>query len=825
MKVSYNKLKEYTGIQAAPEEVAKILTDCGLEVEGIETWENIPGGLKGIVIGEVKSCAKHPNADKLTLTKVDVGGDRLLDIVCGAPNVAEGQKVLVATEGTTLTMGENSFTIKKSKIRGEFSEGMICAEDEVGLGDSHDGIMVLPTQAEVGKPASEFFEVVSDTILEIGLTPNRSDAASHIGVARDLVAAWNAAHFNEPKKHIALRLPDIGGFKVDNRNNHIDVIIEDPNACPRYSGITISGVKVQESPQWLRDFLKSIGVRPISNVVDITNFVLMEMGQPLHAFDTDYVTGKKVVVKQLPEGTPFTTLDEVDRKLTAGDLMICNAEDGMCIAGVFGGIKSGVTEKTRNVFLESAYFNPVSVRKTSKHHGLKTDASFRFERGTDPNITVYAMKRAAMMIKEIAGGTISSEVVDVYPEVIVPFQVEMSYSNIDRLIGKKIDREIIHGILNWLGMKITHKDENGFLVAVPTNKTDVQREADVIEEILRIYGYNNIEFDLSLRSSISLSEKPDRLKMRNTVSDFLVSNGFYEIMCNSLTKSVYDKALPFIDGSRHVHILNPISRDLDVMRQNLLVGGLETIIFNLNRKVNDMKLFEFGAEYKIDASKTSNENKLDKYTEHWKLSLFVTGRKEPESWNVPEQKTDFYQLKAMVHTLLDRIGLDKSNYIVTEANAEYLDYGLAHTAGDKQLVTYGKLKNNVLNHFDIKQEVYYAEVDWELCMQLLATHPGLRYTEIPRYPEARRDLALLLDKQVTFAEIEELAVKNGGKLLRNVSLFDVYEGDRIEKGKKSYAVSFILRDDTKTLKDEEIDTFMTGMVKIFEKELGAKIRR
>lgn len=824
MKVSYNKLKEYTGIQAAPEEVARILTNCGLEVEGIEAWENIPGGLKGIVIGEVKSCAKHPNADKLTLTKVDVGGDRLLDIVCGAPNVAEGQKVLVATEGTTLTMGENSITIKKSKIRGEFSEGMICAEDEVGLGDSHDGIMVLPTEAKVGKPASEFFEVVSDTILEIGLTPNRSDAASHLGVARDLVAAWNAAHFNEPEKHIQLRLPDIGGFKVDNTEHHIDVIVEDPIACPRYSGITISGVEVKESPQWLIDFLKSIGVRPINNVVDVTNFVLFEMGQPLHAFDTEYVTGKKVVVKQLPEGTPFTTLDEVDRKLTAADLMICNAEDGMCIAGVFGGIKSGVTEKTRNVFLESAYFNPVSVRKTSKHHGLKTDASFRFERGTDPNITVYAMKRAAMMIKEIAGGTLSSEVVDVYPEVIVPFQVEMSYSNIDRLIGKKIDREIIHGILNWLGMKITDHNEEGFLVAVPTNKTDVQREADVIEEILRIYGYNNIEFDLSLRSSISLSEKPDRLKLRNTVSDLLVSKGFYEIMSNSLSKSVYDKALPFIDGSRHVRILNPISRDLDVMRQSLLVGGLETVLFNLNRKVNDMKLFEFGAEYTIDPGKASSEYKLDKYNEHWKLSLFITGRKTPESWNVPEQKTDFYQIKAMVHTLLDRMGIDASLYKSEESSAVYLDYGLNLVSGYMPLAVYGKVKSSVLNHFDIKQEVYYAEIDWDYCMQILAVHPGLRYHEIPRYPEVRRDLALLLDKQVTFSEIEKLALKNGGNLLRNISLFDVYEGNQIEKGKKSYAVSFILRDDNKTLKDEEIEAFMKKLVKVFEKELNARIR-
>ena len=824
MKVSYNKLREYTGIAANPEEIARILTDCGLEVEGIEKYENIKGGLQGIVIGEVKTCEKHPNADKLTLTKVDVGGERLLDIVCGAPNVAAGQKVLVALEGTTLTMGENSLTIKKSKIRGEFSEGMICAEDEVGLGDSHEGIMVLPADAEVGTPAPAYFKVYTDTILEIGLTPNRSDAASHIGVARDLVAAWNAMHLHEPEKHIALKMPDIGGFAVDNHDLPIEIVIEDPKACPRYSGITLSGVKVEESPQWLKDFLKSIGVRPINNVVDITNFVLFEMGQPLHAFDTDYIAGNKVLVKQLPEGSPFTTLDEVERKLTAADLMICNAEDGMCMAGVFGGIRSGVTEKTRNIFLESAYFDPVSVRKTSKHHGLKTDASFRFERGADPNITVYAMKRAAMMIREIAGGSISSEVVDVYPEKILPFQVQMKYSNIDRLIGKNIERKIIHSILNWLGMKITDHTVDGFTVAVPTNKTDVQRDVDVIEEILRIYGYNNIEFDLSLRSSISLSEKPDRLKLRNTVSDFLVSGGFYEIMCNSLTKSVHDKTLPFIDGQKHVRILNPISRDLDVMRQSLLIGGLETIIFNINRKVTDLKLFEFGAEYTLDPEKAGSDNWLDKYREHWKLAIFVSGRRQPESWRSEEEKTDFFQIRAMVHTLLERIGLDGSHYKISETAAPWFDFGLQLMAGDQVIADFGKLKKKILEYFDISQEVFYAEIDWELCLAFLARHPGLRYKEIPRYPEVRRDLALLLDKNITFGEIETLAVKNGGNLLRNVSLFDVYEGEQLGPDKKSYAVSFILRHDDKTLKDEEIDAFMKRLINVFENELQAQLR-
>lgn len=824
MKVSCNKLKEYTGLDASPEIIAEILTGCGLEVEGVESFESIKGGLAGIVIGEVKHCVKHPNADKLSLTRVDVGTERLLDIVCGAPNVAIGQKVLVALEGTTLTMGENSFTIKKSKIRGETSEGMICAEDEVGLGASHAGIMVLPGDAMVGMPAATYFKVTCDTILEIGLTPNRSDAASHIGVARDLVAAWNTMYVSEPEKHIELTLPDISAFRVDNHALPIGVTIEDTKACPRYSGLTISGVTVGESPEWLQNFLKSLGIRPINNIVDVTNFVLFELGQPLHAFDTAHITGNKVVVKQLPEGSPFVTLDEVERSLISGDLMICNVSEGMCIAGVFGGIKSGVTMNTQNVFLESAYFNPMSIRKTSKHHGLKTDASFRFERGTDPNITVYALKRAALLIREIAGGSISSDVVDVYPDTIIPFQVHMKYKNIDRLIGKKIEKEIIHGILNWLGMKITAHDDEGMWVAVPTSKTDVQREADVIEEILRIYGYNNIEFDSSLRSSISLSEKPDRHKLRNTISDFLASNGFVEIMCNSLTKSVYSELLPVIDAEKHVRILNPISRDLDAMRQTLLVGGLETIIFNINRKVTDMKLFEFGAEYCLQHNKSGNRNSLEKYHEHWKLALFTSGRKQPESWYLKEEKTDFFQLKALVHAILQRSGINTNNYQTSETNEAFFDYGLNLVSGNQVLAKYGRIKNNILQSFDIRQEVFYAEIDWELCISTIASNPPLHCTGIPRFPAVRRDMALLLEKQVKFSDVEKLAVKNGGQLLKNISLIDVYEGERIEADKKSYAVSFILRDDNKTLKDEEIDHFMENLRQIFEKELGAKLR-
>lgn len=824
MKISCNKLREHTGIQAGAEEIAKILTDCGLEVEGIEKYESVKGGLAGIVIGEVKTCIRHPNADKLSLTKVDIGGDRLLDIVCGAPNVAAGQKVLVATEGTILTVGDNTFTIKKSKIRGETSEGMICAEDEVGLGHSHDGIMVLPTDAVTGTPAAKYFEIPEDVILEIGLTPNRSDATSHIGVARDLVAAWNAKHFYEPDKHISLQLPDIGNFRVENHDLPVQIIIEDTVACPRYSGLRIKNVKVGESPDWLKNFLKSIGVRPINNVVDVTNFVLFEIGQPLHAFDVDHIADHKVIVKQLPEGSSFETLDGTMRKLTAGDLMICNPKEGMCIAGVFGGIKSGVTEKTQDVFLESAYFNPVSIRKTSKHHGLKTDASFRFERGTDPNITVYALKRAALLIKEIAGGIISSEVVDVYPQVITPCQVQLCYHNIDRLIGKKIDKEIIHSILNHLGMKITDHDEAGMWVAVPTYKTDVQREADVIEEILRIHGYNNIEFDTTLRSSISISEKPDRIKLRNIASEYLVSNGFYEIMCNSLSKSTYTRQLPFIDESKYVKILNPISRDLDVMRQTLMAGGLETIIFNINRKVNDLKLFEFGAEYHYKPDQKLSSNVLDKYSENWRLALFVSGSKYPESWYAQKGKTDFFHLKAQVHTLLNRIGIQAHKLITTESDQAYFDYGLNLKSGEAILATYGKFKNNMLQHFDIRQEVYYAEIDWDLCIKIIANNAPVRFSEIPRFPEVRRDLALVLGKSVKFTDIEKLALKSSGQLLRNISLFDVYEGEQVEAGKKSYAISFVLRDDNKTLKDEEIDAFMSKLIKVFERELGAQLR-
>ncbi|MGB4206000.1 MAG: phenylalanine--tRNA ligase subunit beta [Bacteroidales bacterium] len=824
MKVSVNKLKEYTGIDASPETIAQILTNCGLEVEGTEIFESVKGGLAGIVIGEVKECVKHPNADKLSLTKVDVGGERLLDIVCGAPNVAAGQKVLVAVEGTTLTMGETSFTIKKTKIRGETSEGMICAEDEVGLGDSHEGIMVLPDEVSVGMPASSYFNVNRDTILEIGLTPNRSDAASHIGVARDLVAAWNTMHFSEPEKHIELKLPDISAFKVDNHNLPIRVSIEDAKACPRYSGITISGVSVKESPQWLQDFLRSVGVRPINNIVDITNFVLFELGQPLHAFDTKYISGNQVIVRHLPEGSPFITLDEVERRLKATDLMICNDSEGMCIAGVFGGIKSGITENSRDIFLESAYFNPVSVRKTSKHHGLKTDASFRFERGADPNITVYALKRAAMLIKEIAGGSISSEIEDVYPEVITPAQILVKYKNIERLIGKTFEREIIHKILYWLGIRITAHDDESMWVAIPTYKTDVQREADVIEEILRIYGYNNIEYDSSLRSSISISEKPDRHRVKNTVADFLVSNGFSEIMCNSLTKSAYSQIFPFIDESKHVIILNPISRDLDVMRQTLLFGGLETIVFNIHHKTLDMKLFEFGSEYRLQTIETNARNTLAKYNEHQKLAVFISGNKNPESWYVKEEKSDFFQLKAIVHALLQRIGIGSDNYEISETDNSLFDYGLSLISHKHEFARYGRLKNSILDHFDISQEVFYAEIDWEFCLKTIAGIPPLRFTEIPRFPTVRRDMALLLDKEVKYSDIEKLALVNGGRLLQNINLFDVYEGENIEAGKKSYAISFFLRDDSKTLKDEETDKFVEKLKRIFEKELGARLR-
>ncbi len=819
MKISYNWLKEYVDIEIPPQEVAKLLTACGLEVESIEKFESLKGGLNGVIIGEVKSKIKHPDADKLSITTVDIGASDLLHIVCGAPNVETGQKVLVATIGTTLYSGEESFVIKKSKIRGEISEGMICAEDELGLGNSHAGIMILDPSAKVGMPASEYFKIEEDYTFEIGLTPNRADATSHIGVARDLTAIINTSNIG---RKTALKTPSVSNFKIDNNKLGIKIIVEDAKACPRYSGLTISGVNVKESPEWLKNRLKSVGLRPINNIVDITNYVLLETGQPMHAFDADQVKGNKVIVKKLSEGTTFITLDETERKLSKNDLIICNAEEGMCIAGVFGGIKSGVTNNTTNLFLESAYFDPVHIRKTSKLHGLKTDASFRFERGANPEITTYALKRTALLIKEIAGGEISSDIIDIYPKKFENFKIDVNYKNIDRLIGKTIERKIIKDILTNLQISIISENTEGLKLEVPSFKVDVQREADIIEEILRIYGYNNIEIPSEIRSSLSYTKKPDKENILNSISNYLTDNGFTEIMSNSLTKSEYTINSTHFKAEENVKILNPLSKDLDVMRQTLLFSGLEAIAYNQNRKSSDLKLYEFGKSYHYNPAINKDDDKLSAYSETQHFAMFLCGLKNPESWYLKSENIDFYYLKSYVSNIVKRVCLDLSHLSLQQTKSSFLREGLTYFYGKLKLVEFGILDKNILKPFDIKQEVYYADFIWD---NILKTAEGkIKYREVPKFPEVRRDLALLVDKKIQFSQIEEIAFQTEKKLLQKIGLFDIYEGDKIDSNKKSYAVSFILQDENKTLTDKEIEKIMTRFIKAFEEKLGATIR-
>lgn len=822
MKISYNWLKEYVNVSLAPVEVARILTDCGLEVEAIEEYESVKGGLKGIVIGHVLSAERHPNADKLTCCKVDVGNGNVLDIVCGAPNVAAGQRVPVATIGAIIYNGDESFTIKAGKLRGEPSNGMICAEDELGLGDSHAGIMVLKEDAVVGMPAADYFGVESDTLLEVAITPNRADATSHIGVARDLVAAIN----NREKQHakVNLSLPSVDQFKVDSNSLPITVKIENPEACPRYSGITISGIQVKESPAWLRDRLKAIGLRPINNIVDITNYVLMETGQPLHAFDAAYVTGNLVIVKKMSAGTKFVTLDETERSLSSDDLMICNVSEPMCIAGVFGGAKSGVSDKTTSIFLESAYFDGTHVRKTSKLHGLKTDASFRFERGADPNITVYALKRAALLIKEITGGTISSEIVDVYPNPVENFKVEVSYKRINTLIGQQIEKDTVKNILTSLAIGILLETEDGLNLSIPPFKVDVTREADVVEEILRIYGYNNIDLSDSLHSSLSYSRKPDPEKLQQKLADYLSNNGFNEILTNSLTSSAYYEKSEVFSFDECVKILNPLSSELGVMRQSLLFSGLESISYNLNRRMADLKFYEFGNVYNYAAAQSASNDVTKKYTERKKLSIYITGSQQGESWYMPSSKTDYHFLKSLIFATLRKTGINVSKLVSSAIDTRLFAEGEAFTINTKPMLSIGRLNSGILKSFDIRQEVFYAELDWTTLLREVKPD-NVKFSEISRYPEVRRDLALVLDKSVKFSDIEAMANRNGKGILRSVNLFDVYEGDKIEAGKKSYAVSFTMQDDQKTLTDNDIEKLMKRLVEVFEKELGALIRR
>lgn len=821
MKISYNWLKEYLDTRLSVEELSHVLTDIGLEVEAIESFESLKGGLKGVVTGEVKSCERHPNADKLSITTVDVGAPDLLHIVCGAPNVAAGQKVVVATIGTMIYKGDESFEIKKSKIRGELSEGMICAEDELGIGSSHDGILVLPEDVNPGIPAADYFGITNDVVFEIGLTPNRADAASHLGVARDLSAAITARGLeNKPLK---VRVPEVSTFKSDNKSLQIEVKVEDTEACPRYSGITVSGIKVGPSPSWLADRLKAIGVRPINNVVDITNYVLFEYGQPLHAFNASTVSGNSVVVKKMAEGTPFVTLDEVERKLGSGDLMICNAEEPMCIAGVFGGTKSGVNESTTAVFLESAYFNPVSVRKTSKLHSLKTDASFRFERGTDPEITVIALKRAAMLIKEICGGEISSDVVDVYPNPVEHKKISLSYAYVNRFVGQDIPSDDIKVILNGLGIGIDEETIEGLTLDIPPFKVDVTGIADVIEEVLRIYGYNKIDAGDKLNSSISYHQRPDREKLQNLVADFLSSNGFNEILTNSLSSSAYYEGGTWFDPEKNVKILNPLSRELDTMRQTLLFSGLESVAYNLNRRQLSLKFYEFGFVYELTGAQVKGSVEKS-YREQKLLALYLTGQSAPESWHNDDSKTDFYQLRSFVASALRKTGIDQQKLQRSESIPPFFANGEVHTMNGKAIYCIGRLHDKLLKQFGISQTVFYAGIHWDNLVKAISNHT-VTYQEVSKFPEVRRDLALVLDKSVKYADLEAIAFRAGKQLLKKVNLFDVYEGDKIEAGKKSYAISFILQDENKTLTDKEIDKFMGRMADVLEKEASAKVRR
>ncbi len=819
MKISYNWLKRYTDIGRSPEELSELLTDCGLEVEGLERFQSVKGGLKGVVIGEVMSCEKHPNADKLSLTTVNVGGDRPLAVICGAPNVEAGQKVLVATVGTTLYDGDEHFEIKKTRIRGEESEGMICAEDELGLGSSHEGIMVLDQDATVGMQACEYFDVEEDYVFEIGLTPNRTDATSHIGVARDIVAVLNASG-NQKRK---LNIPSVDEFIIDDTSQNIEIEIEDPHDCPRFSGISITGVRVAESPMWLKNSLNAIGIRPINNIVDITNYVLMETGQPLHAYDINEIKGGKVVIRKARKGEKFVTLDEIQRELSEDDLMICDVKSGLCIAGVFGGAKSGVTENTRDIFLESANFNPVSVRKTSRLHGLQTDASFRFERGADPNITVYALKRAAGLIRELAGGRMASEIKDAYPVFIDNKHIEIKLQNVDRLVGKTIERPLIRSILEDLGIQVLEEDQNGLKLSIPTYKVDVTREADVIEEILRIYGYNNVEIPDVVRSSLSFVVKPDREKLRDIIADLLTGSGFSEIINNSLTRSAYVAKSNDYADENNVNILNPLSSDLNVLRQSMLFGGLETIAFNQNRKINDLKIYEFGRIYKYLPEKSDARLPLKKYFESEYLTIFISGNMYPEDWRNQDRKMDLYDLKAYVRNILIRLGIYNDSLSFTNYSSDQVSEGFSVNIKDRTLVHGGKVSSKWTKDFSLKQEVFYAGLNWEFAMALVKDSQ-ITFQGILKYPEVRRDLALLIDSKITFEQLRNLAFQTERKLLKSVNLFDIYEGDKIGPGKKSYALSFILQDEHKTLTDKIIDKTMNRLIKAFEEAFQAIIR-
>tara|TARA_R100000935_G_C2841727_1_gene171504 strand:- start:1318 stop:3744 length:2427 start_codon:yes stop_codon:yes gene_type:complete len=808
MKISYNWLKQFLKIDWDSNRTAELLTDLGLEVEGISPFESVKGGLRGIVVGEVLTCVKHPNADKLKLTTVNIGLEAPLQIVCGAPNVEAGQKVPVATIGTTLYTAEGeAWVIKKGKIRGEESHGMICAEDELGLGESHDGIMVLPDSLKVGTPCSEVFEVEVDEVFEIGLTPNRADAMSHFGVARDLKAGFK-------QKDILKELitPPVTNFNIVNRSLKIDVEVSKSELAPRYCGITISNLIVQPSPDWLKNRLRSIGITPKNNVVDATNYVLHELGQPLHAFDAAKIKGNKIVVKTLPKGTKFTTLDGVQRTLNDDDLMICDTEKPLCIAGVLGGQNSGVTESTSSIFLESAFFNPVSVRKTAKRHNINTDASFRFERGIDIDNVEYCLKRAALLIHEIAGGDITSDIVDIYPKKKDDYHVFLTFDKINKLIGQEIPKDTIKSILASLDIKVKNVTESGLGLSIPFYRVDVQREVDVIEEILRVFGYNNVEFKEKLNASIAPTSKFEDYKIQNIIGNFLASKGFIEILANSLTSPAYNKLSEDIREEQTISMLNPLSTDLSVMRQSMLFSGLEAIAHNSNRQMHNLKIFEFGKTY--HQYQTQREEKKH-------LSILVTGNRLEDTWTTPPKKADFFYLKAIVENLLNRLGL--THLISQPASSDILSEGISLLLANKAMVSIGVVKKSILKEFDIKEEVLYADFDWDYILEAIV-NSKIIYKEIPKYPEVTRDYALLVDEQVSFKQIYDIALQTERKFLTNVNLFDVYNGENLPEGKKSYAVSYTLQDENGTLTDKQIDKIMNKLLQRYESELGAELR-
>ncbi|NMH24305.1 phenylalanine--tRNA ligase subunit beta [Flavobacterium solisilvae] len=806
MKISYNWLKQFIKIDLKSEETAAILTDLGLEVEVVSNYQSVRGGLEGVVVGHVLTCEKHPDADRLKITTVDLGEATPVQIVCGASNVGAGQKVPVATIGTKLFDKDgNEFEIKKGKIRGQESHGMICAEDELGLGTSHDGIMILDEKLKPGTPCAKVFNIENDEVFEIGLTPNRADAMSHYGVARDLRAS-----LLQKNSTVELITPSVSTFRIDKRTLKIDVDVKDNKLAPRYCGVTISGITVKESPEWLKNRLKAIGLTPKNNVVDVTNYILHDLGQPLHAFDASKINGK-IIVKTVEAGTKFTTLDDVERTLHEEDLMICDEKGPMCIAGVFGGKSSGVTDTTNSIFLESAYFNPVSVRKSAKRHGLNTDASFRFERGIDPTITEFALKRAALLIKEVAGGEITSDIIDIYPKKIEDFPVFLSFEKTTKLIGQELPKETIKRILASLDIKVTTVSDAGLGLIIPSYRVDVQREVDVIEEILRVYGYNNINFTKKLNATVSNSARTEDYKVQNLVASLLNANGFHEMMANSLTTPEYIGLSEMLKEEYNVTMLNPLSNDLSAMRQSLLFSGLEAVSYNINRRNGDLKLFEFGKTY----------HKLPSgYDEPKHLTLFVSGNRSEESWTNAQKPSDFFLFKGYVNTILERLGITKIQY--KPVSSDVFAEGIAIACGNDTLVEFGTVKKSILKHFDIKQEVFYADFNWNLVLKLIGTK--IKFTDIPKYPEVRRDLALLVDENVAFDAIYTIARQTEKSLLKEVNLFDVYQGKNLPEGKKSYAVSFILQDNSKTLTDEQIDKILNKLQKNFENELGASLR-